>query len=129
MNCWVNQRIKLKQTEAECEQLKRLCESLKEEKRKLQMEVHELRNLQVMSPDHGSMSMSVMHAHSHQVPNSTTLTLCPSCKSLFVSTSSSLGEETQTSGKMAVDVFSGLRPIPPNIKRLSTSSVLTITQY
>ncbi|KAG9446929.1 hypothetical protein H6P81_013057 [Aristolochia fimbriata] len=60
-------RTKLKQTEVDCEFLKRCCENLTEENRRLQREVLELRALK-RSP-HFYM----------QVP-ATTLTLCPSCE-------------------------------------------------
>ncbi|KAJ8450077.1 hypothetical protein Cgig2_033271 [Carnegiea gigantea] len=105
-------RIKLKHTEAECEQLKKLRESLKEENRKLQKEVQELKNLQAISPDHESLSMSIIHANSHQVPNPTTLNLCHSCKSVFISTSSSLSKDMQKSQKLALDIFPRLRSDP-----------------
>ena len=95
------------------------------------MEVQELRNLLVMSPDHGSMSMFIMHADSHQVPNPTPSLCALNWCLFFVTTSSWPSEEiTQTSGKMASKIaFSGLRPIPLNINRLLTSSGLSITHY
>ncbi|KAJ8650004.1 hypothetical protein MRB53_003027 [Persea americana] len=61
-------RTKLKQTEVDCELMKRCCESLKEENRRLQKEVQELRALK-LSP----------HLYMHMTPP-TTLTLCPSCE-------------------------------------------------
>lgn len=61
-------RTKLKQTEVDCEYLKRCYENLMEENRRLQKEVQELR-----APK-----------RSHQPPNShnppTTLVMCPSCE-------------------------------------------------
>ncbi|XP_072962798.1 homeobox-leucine zipper protein HAT4-like isoform X2 [Typha angustifolia] len=61
-------RTKLKQTEVDCEFLKRCCESLTEENRRLQKEVHELRALK-LSPQFYM-----------QMTPPTTLTMCPSCE-------------------------------------------------
>ncbi|XP_074307021.1 uncharacterized protein LOC141642202 [Silene latifolia] len=60
-------RTKLKQTEVDCEYLKRCCETLTEENRRLQKELHELRALKSSQP-------FFMH---HPA---TTLTMCPSCE-------------------------------------------------
>ncbi|RWR87434.1 homeobox-leucine zipper protein HAT4-like protein [Cinnamomum micranthum f. kanehirae] len=68
-------RTKLKQTEVDCEFLKRLCENLTEENRRLQKEVQELRALK-LSPQ--------LYMH---MPPPTTLTLCPSCERVAVSSS------------------------------------------
>ncbi|KAJ0970652.1 hypothetical protein J5N97_018611 [Dioscorea zingiberensis] len=61
-------RTKLKQTEVDCEFLKRCCENLTEENRRLQKEVAELRALK-LSP----------HFYMHMTPP-TTLTMCPSLR-------------------------------------------------
>lgn len=61
-------RTKLKQTEVDCEFLKRCCENLTEENRRLQKEVQELRALK-LSPQF----------YMHMTPP-TTLTMCPSCE-------------------------------------------------
>ncbi|CAN8318521.1 unnamed protein product [Cochlearia groenlandica] len=61
-------RTKLKQTEVDCEYLKRCCDSLTEENRRLQKEVSELRALK-SSPS----------LYMHMTPP-TTLTMCPSCE-------------------------------------------------
>ncbi|KAK6149231.1 hypothetical protein DH2020_016756 [Rehmannia glutinosa] len=60
-------RTKLKQTEVDCEYLKRCCETLTEENRRLQKEVQELRALKASKPFY------------MQLP-ATTLTMCPSCE-------------------------------------------------
>ncbi|MED6134749.1 hypothetical protein PIB30_039838 [Stylosanthes scabra] len=65
-------RTKLKQTEVDCEVLKRCCENLTEENRKLQREVQELRALK-LSPN---LYM--------QMTPPTTLTMCPSCERFAV---------------------------------------------
>ncbi|XP_077234868.1 homeobox-leucine zipper protein HAT14-like [Tasmannia lanceolata] len=61
-------RTKLKQTEVDCEYLKRCCESLTEENRRLHKELQELKALK--------SSPHPFHVH---VPP-TTLTMCPSCE-------------------------------------------------
>ncbi|MCO5577815.1 hypothetical protein L7F22_031648 [Adiantum nelumboides] len=68
-------RTKLKQTEVDCELLKRCCESLTEENRRLQKEVQELRALKVGAP--------CVIAHDFYMPlPAATLTMCPSCERL-----------------------------------------------
>ncbi|KAL0756565.1 hypothetical protein Bca101_094233 [Brassica carinata] len=69
-------RTKLKQTEVDCEYLKRCCENLTEENRRLQKEVSELRALK-LSPQ----------LYMHMKPP-TTLTMCPSCERVAVASSS-----------------------------------------
>ncbi|CAJ1948122.1 unnamed protein product [Sphenostylis stenocarpa] len=70
-------RTKLKQTEVDCEYLKRCFENLTEENRRLQKEVQELRALK-LSPQ----------LYMHMNPP-TTLTMCPSCERVAVSSASS----------------------------------------
>ncbi|PPR81324.1 hypothetical protein GOBAR_AA39389 [Gossypium barbadense] len=71
-------RTKLKQTEVDCEYLKRCCDNLTEENRRLQKEVQELRALK-LSPQ--------LYTH---INPPTTLTMCPSCERVAVASSSSL---------------------------------------
>ncbi|KAK4285554.1 hypothetical protein QN277_002240 [Acacia crassicarpa] len=61
-------RTKLKQTEVDCEYLKRCCETLTEENRRLHKELQELRALKTNS-----------NPFFMQLP-ATTLTMCPSCE-------------------------------------------------
>ncbi|KAL0326902.1 UNVERIFIED_CONTAM: Homeobox-leucine zipper protein HOX3 [Sesamum angustifolium] len=68
-------RSKLKQTEMECEYLKRWFGSLTEQNRKLQKEVEELRAMKVGPPPHGR----------HPLPSST-LTMCPRCERVTTTT-------------------------------------------
>ncbi|PSS11559.1 Homeobox-leucine zipper protein [Actinidia chinensis var. chinensis] len=63
-------RTKLKQTEVDCDFLKRCCENLTDENRRLQKEVQELRALK-LSPQFYM-----------QMAPPTTLTMCPSCESM-----------------------------------------------
>ncbi|KAF6995426.1 hypothetical protein CFC21_011929 [Triticum aestivum] len=76
-------RTKLKQTEVDCESLKRCCETLTEENRRLQREVQELRALKLLAPPAPHLYM--------RAPPPTTLTMCPSC------------ERVAPSGKPVVD--------------------------
>ncbi|XP_076904618.1 homeobox-leucine zipper protein HAT14-like isoform X2 [Bidens hawaiensis] len=66
-------RTKLKQTEVDCEYLKRCCETLTEENRRLQKELQELRALKTSQPFYMQMP-------------ATTLTMCPSCERVATTT-------------------------------------------
>eukprot|EP01018_Ginkgo_biloba_P006682 Gb_03793 [translate_table: standard] len=68
-------RTKLKQTEVDCEFLKRCCESLTDENRRLHKELQELRALKLASPFY------------MQLP-AATLTMCPSCERVVTSDNS-----------------------------------------
>jgi len=74
-------RTKLKQTEVDCEYLKRCCETLTEENRRLQKELQELRALKTSQPFY------------MQLP-ATTLTMCPSCER--VATNSTTTNQTSS---------------------------------
>ncbi|GAV77620.1 Homeobox domain-containing protein/HALZ domain-containing protein [Cephalotus follicularis] len=66
-------RTKLKQTEVDCDHLKRCCETLTEENRRLHKELQELRALKASNPFY------------MQLP-ATTLTMCPSCERVATTT-------------------------------------------
>lgn len=66
-------RTKLKQTEMDCEQLKKCCETLTDENRRLQKELQELRALKLGQPN-GNIYM-----HMAAAAPAATLTMCPSC--------------------------------------------------
>ncbi|KAK4414617.1 Homeobox-leucine zipper protein HAT3 [Sesamum alatum] len=68
-------RTKLKQTEVDCEYLRRCCDNLTEENRRLQKEVTELRALKLSPQFYMNMSPP------------TTLTMCPQCERVAVSSS------------------------------------------
>ncbi|PKA49597.1 Homeobox-leucine zipper protein HOX11 [Apostasia shenzhenica] len=92
-------RTKLKQTEVDCEYLKRCCETLKEENRRLQKELSELRALKTSQP------------FFLQLP-ATTLSMCPSCER--VSSSSGVvvgGVHASGSGAPAAP---DKPPVPPS---------------
>ncbi|XP_054809896.1 homeobox-leucine zipper protein HAT22 [Prosopis cineraria] len=62
-------RTKLKQTEVDCEFLKKCCETLTDENRRLQKELQELKALKISQPLYVPMPAA-------------TLTMCPSCERL-----------------------------------------------
>ncbi|KAJ3695322.1 hypothetical protein LUZ60_000699 [Juncus effusus] len=66
-------RTKLKQTEMECEYLKRCFGSLTEENRRLHREVEELRALRVAPP-------TVLSPHTRQPLPASSLSMCPRCE-------------------------------------------------
>ncbi|OEL18059.1 Homeobox-leucine zipper protein HOX19 [Dichanthelium oligosanthes] len=80
-------RTKLKQTEVDCELLKRCCESLTEENRRLQRELQELRALKFAPPPAPQPSAATPATAAVPAPfymqlPAATLTLCPSCERL-----------------------------------------------
>ncbi|KAL6867561.1 hypothetical protein ACP4OV_015585 [Aristida adscensionis] len=76
-------RTKLKQTEVDCELLKRCCETLTEENRRLQRELQELRALKFATPPSATSpaAAAAVPPFYMQLP-AATLTLCPSCERL-----------------------------------------------
>ncbi|XP_073115806.1 homeobox-leucine zipper protein HAT22 [Elaeis guineensis] len=75
-------RTKLKQTEVDRETLKRCCESLSDENRRLQKELNELRALKIASP----LCMQFPAAAA-----AAALTMCPSCKRITTGSEGSKG--------------------------------------
>ncbi|PON98166.1 Octamer-binding transcription factor [Trema orientale] len=84
-------RSKLKQTEMECEYLKRWFGSLTEQNRRLQREVEELRAMKVGPP-------TVLSPHSCEPLPASTLTMCPRCERVTTTTSST----TTTSAAISI---------------------------
>lgn len=76
-------RTKLKQTEVDCEYLKKCCETLTEENKRLHKELQELRALKSSQPFY------------MQLP-ATTLTMCPSCERVATATTTSATTATTT---------------------------------
>ncbi|KAF7106429.1 hypothetical protein CFC21_107159 [Triticum aestivum] len=72
-------RTKLKQTEVDCEHMKRWCEHLAEQNCRLEKEVAELRALNAAPPAHSGAATGPL----------TTLTMCLSCKRVASSSSAS----------------------------------------
>lgn len=93
-------RTKLKQTEVDCEYLKRCCETLTEENRRLQKELQELRALKTSQP-------FFMHLPA------TTLTMCPSCERVTPASISSASATVPTKPTTAVDSSVGLSLAKP----------------
>ncbi|CAN6301682.1 unnamed protein product [Urochloa humidicola] len=79
-------RTKLKQTEVDCEFLKRCCESLTEENRRLQRELQELRALKFApspaAPPPSAAAPTAVPAPFYMQLPAATLTICPSCERL-----------------------------------------------
>ncbi|KAJ6827464.1 uncharacterized protein M6B38_126980 [Iris pallida] len=79
-------RTKLKQTEVDCEYLKRCCETLTEENRRLQKELSELRALKTTA-----------HPFFMQLP-ATTLSMCPSCERTTTTTTTAANAAAANAG-------------------------------
>ncbi|XP_056174003.1 homeobox-leucine zipper protein ATHB-4 [Syzygium oleosum] len=90
-------RTKTKQTEVDCEYLKRCCDNLTQENKRLQKEVQELRALKLLSPQ----------LYMHMKPP-TTLTMCPSCQRVSVPSSSS---SSPSSSSVAASMISPTGPV------------------
>ncbi|XP_026660422.2 homeobox-leucine zipper protein HAT22-like [Phoenix dactylifera] len=86
-------RTKLKQTEVDCAFLKKYCENLRNENRRLKRELEELRAMEPGYPFHT------------RVPKAATPTMCPSCKRIMAS-----GSEK---GNSALDARKGRGQLKP----------------
>ncbi|KAM7275192.1 hypothetical protein ACFE04_017058 [Oxalis oulophora] len=82
-------RSKLKQTEMECEYLKRWFGSLTEQNRRLQREVEELRSMKVGPP-------TVMSPNGRDPLPASTLSMCPRCERVTSSDKCNSGRSTTT---------------------------------
>ncbi|XVF07389.1 hypothetical protein REPUB_Repub06bG0134700 [Reevesia pubescens] len=92
-------RTKLKQTEVDCEYLKRCCETLTEENRRLQKELQELRALKTSQPFY------------MQLP-ATTLTMCPSCERVATTSTTNASAASTTDAKTGVLPLTKTRGYP-----------------
>ncbi|XXG65596.1 hypothetical protein AAC387_Pa05g3256 [Persea americana] len=81
-------RTKLKQTEMECEYLKRCFGSLREENRRLQREVEELRAMRVAPP-------TVLSPHTCEPLPASTLSMCPRCERVTTTTNNNNNKRGQ----------------------------------
>ncbi|XP_043815093.1 homeobox-leucine zipper protein HOX11 isoform X2 [Manihot esculenta] len=103
-------RTKLKQTEVDCEYLKRCCETLTEENRRLQKELQELRALKTSQPFY------------MQLP-ATTLTMCPSCERVATTnTSPSAAATTAAPNKHNPVATTAAATIPSSAATTNTNS-------
>lgn len=96
-------RTKLKQTEVDCEFLKRCCENLTEENRRLQKEVQELRALK-LSPQFYM-----------QMTPPTTLTMCPSCERVASPPALSVLGPVSVDVRANQTIVARQRPVPFNL--------------
>ncbi|MBA0842358.1 hypothetical protein Goarm_002188 [Gossypium armourianum] len=88
-------RTKLKQTEVDCEYLKRCCETLAEENKRLQKELQELRALKTSQPFY------------MQLP-ATTLTMCPSCERVATASTTNASASTADAKTGGYPFFSSI---------------------
>ncbi|RZC58175.1 hypothetical protein C5167_005477 [Papaver somniferum] len=86
-------RTKLKQTEMECEYLKRCFGSLTEENRRLQREVEQLRALRVGPP-------TILSPNSFEPLQASNLTMCPRCERVATN-SGNASDKCPSAGKTA----------------------------
>ncbi|XP_073283662.1 homeobox-leucine zipper protein HAT14-like [Primulina huaijiensis] len=84
-------RTKLKQTEVDCEYLKRCCQRLTEENGRLQKELQEIRALKASQPFYEHLP-------------ATTLTMCPSCERVATTTASTTTVAASTGLSLACKV-------------------------
>ncbi|XP_022843222.1 homeobox-leucine zipper protein HAT3-like [Olea europaea var. sylvestris] len=96
-------RIKLKQTKVGCDYLRRRCEILTEENKRLQKEVNDLRALK-LSP----------HFYMNKNPP-TTLTVCPQCEHVAVLSSSSSATQQPN-----LDAAHHQRPMPMPVSKFQS---------
>ncbi|ONI31677.1 hypothetical protein PRUPE_1G325000 [Prunus persica] len=92
-------RSKLKQTEMECEYLKRWFGSLTEQNRRLQREVEELRAMKVGPP-------TVLSPHSCEPLPASTLTMCPRCERVTTTTTTTLDRDRDRGGPTKTNISS-----------------------
>ncbi|CAL5081706.1 unnamed protein product [Urochloa decumbens] len=107
-------RTKLKQTEVDCEYLKRCCETLTEENRRLQKELAELRALKTVHPFY-------MHLPA------TTLSMCPSCERVASTSSApSAPAAAPASGSSPSPAGGGgIAPAPPEQRPSSFAALFS----
>ncbi|KAM5554623.1 homeobox-leucine zipper protein HAT3 [Rosa sericea] len=113
-------RTKLKQTEVDCDQLRKCCEKLTEENRRLQKEVQELRALKLSPQFYMQMNPP------------TTLTMCPSCQCVGVKSSSSSSASATTASSTVPATSPTGHPGQPTIHRpvpISPWATLPIPQH
>ena len=105
-------RTKLKQTEVDCEYLKRCCETLTEENRRLQKELAELRALKTVHPFY-------MHLPA------TTLSMCPSCERVASSSAPAAAAPAQAASSSPAHAGGGIAAAPPEQRPSSFSALFS----
>ncbi|RLN34124.1 hypothetical protein C2845_PM03G36340 [Panicum miliaceum] len=101
-------RTKLKQTEVDCEYLKRCCETLTEENRRLQKELAELR------------ALKTVHLFYMHLP-ATTLSMCPSCERV----ASSSAAPSQGASSSPSPAGGGIAAAPPEQRPSSFAALFS----
>ena len=104
-------RSKLKQTEMECEHLKRWFGSLTEQNRRLQKEVEELRAMKVGPP-------TVISPHSCEPLPASTLTMCPRCERVSTNALDKGPTKMTATATTATTLSSKVVDISPPIKAI-----------
>ncbi|KAF2293665.1 hypothetical protein GH714_003947 [Hevea brasiliensis] len=102
-------RTKLKQTEVDCEYLKRCCEALTEENRRLNKELQELRALKTSNPFY------------MQLP-ATTLTMCPSCERVATTSTATATTTTTTTTTTTATPSTMMKPTSTTYKDNNNNS-------
>ncbi|XWS63916.1 hypothetical protein CRYUN_Cryun06bG0142600 [Craigia yunnanensis] len=104
-------RSKMKQTEMDCEYLKRWFGSLTEQNRRLQREVEELRAMKVGPP-------TVISPHSCEPLPASTLTMCPRCERVSTTALDKDPTKMTAATTTATTLSSKVRDISPPIKAI-----------
>ncbi|XP_047066368.1 homeobox-leucine zipper protein HOX27-like [Lolium rigidum] len=94
-------RTKLKQTEVDCEYLKRCCDTLTEENRRLHKELSELRALKTAQPFYMSLP-------------ATTLSMCPSCERVASNPAAAATSTTSSPASRASNAAAAAPEQPPS---------------
>ncbi|RLM86238.1 hypothetical protein C2845_PM04G17520 [Panicum miliaceum] len=105
-------RTKLKQTEVDCEYLKRCCETLTEENRRLQKELAELRALKTVHPFY-------MHLPA------TTLSMCPSCERVASNSAPAAAAPAQAASSHPSPAGGGIASAPPEQRPSSFAALFS----
>ncbi|PAN12691.1 hypothetical protein PAHAL_2G284500 [Panicum hallii] len=105
-------RTKLKQTEVDCEYLKRCCETLTEENRRLQKELAELRALKTVHPFY-------MHLPA------TTLSMCPSCERVASNSAPAAAAPAQAASSHPSPAGGSIASAPPEQRPSSFAALFS----
>ncbi|GFY99829.1 homeobox leucine zipper protein [Actinidia rufa] len=97
-------RTKLKQTEVDCEYLKKCCETLTQENTRLQKELQELRALKTSKPFY------------MQLP-ATTLTMCPSCERVASTSTAATAATENTELALAKSILCPFTTSPSHVQQ------------
>ncbi|KAL3752281.1 hypothetical protein ACJRO7_013005 [Eucalyptus globulus] len=110
---WFQNRTKMKQTQVDCEYLKRCCDNLTQENKRLQKEVQELRALKLSPQLYINMNPP------------TTLTMCPSCQRVSVPSASL----SPPSSSLTASVIGPMGPVHNPFISQSTQTKVGFQRY